>query len=166
MMLKKGIFISCIFIIGVFEGFSQSVKSTFDFAAYYKAFSSEDTALFNQQLVELNPIESEFKPAFVGALLMKKSKSMATIREKLDMFKEGRNMLEGTISKDPENVEYRFLRLATQENAPGFLNYNDDKTEDANFIVSHFQSLDKVTQDFIIEYSRQSETLKTDDLKK
>jgi len=167
MLLRKIMLFLSVFLLWTFGGYSQNYsKSAFDFDAYYKAFSSEDTVLFNEQLSKLESIESKFKPAFAGALLMKKSKSMKTIREKLDMFKEGRDMLEKAIEDNPENVEYRFLRLATQENAPAFLNYNDNKRDDAEFIKFHFQELSESTQNFVMDYAQQSETLKPEDLSK
>jgi len=162
MLLRSVIFL--VFNSITLTGFAQSPDNSFDFDAYYRAFSSEDTILFNQQLMALSKTEGDFKPAFEAALLMKKSKSMATIRQKLDMFREGRDMLENSIKKENNNIEYRFLRLATQENAPGFLNYNDKKEEDAKIIVSNFSSLSKLAQKFIKEYSKVSETLNPEEL--
>lgn len=163
MYLRTGFFIIYCFVLSN-AGFSQSSKEIrFNFDAYYKAFSSDDTVLFNLQLSALKKVEGDFKPAFLGAILMKKSRFMRTIKQKLDMFREGRDLLENSIEKDKQNAEYRFLRLATQENAPGFLNYNDNKKEDAELIISSFKKLPDVAQKFIKEYSSVSHTIKPSD---
>jgi len=143
----------------------KEMQAAFNYDSYYKAFSSEDTLLFNQELVALRPYMGTEKDAFYGAILMKKSKSLPTIKRKLDTFREGRELLETSIKKDPDNIEFRFLRLATQENAPGFLSYNDNKKEDAARIVNSFDQLSPVAQKYIREYARVSESLKTEDLK-
>jgi hypothetical protein len=96
---------------------------------------------------------------------MKKSKSLPTIKRKLDTFKEGRDLLENSIKSDTQNLEFRFLRLATQENAPGFLNYDNNKKEDASIIVTSFGNLPPISRKYIREYARFSETLKPEDLK-
>jgi len=143
----------------------RDMQSSFNYDAYYQAFSSEDTLLFNREIEALLPYSGIEKDAFYGAILMKKSKSLPTIKRKLDTFKEGRDLLENSIKSDPQNLEFRFLRLATQENAPGFLNYDNNKKEDASIIVTSFGNLPPISRKYIREYARFSETLKPEDLK-
>ena len=143
----------------------RDMNSAFNYDAYYHAFSTEDTILFNRQLEALVQYSGIKKDAFYGAILMKKSKSLPTIRLKLDTFKDGRDLLENSIGKDPQNLEFRFLRLATQENAPGFLNYDNNKKEDALLIINSFGDLSTISRKYIREYAKVSGTLKPEDLK-
>ena len=63
---------------------------------------------------------------FTGALLMKKAGFNAPPAIKLHLFKSGHKMLEAAIRNNPENAEFRFLRLIIQEHAPGILGYKND----------------------------------------
>lgn len=142
----------------------SDLKNAYDYSEFYKAFKTEDTILFNQQLKALASLQGIERDAFYGALLMKKSKSLPTIKMKLDNFRDGRELLENSIQQDPSNPEFRFLRLATQENAPSILNYNDHKEEDASFIIASFAKIAPKIQHFIREYATVSEVLKPEDL--
>jgi hypothetical protein len=63
---------------------------------------------------------------------------------KLSYFKEGKNALEDCISKDPENIELRYLRFAIQSNAPTFLNYTSSIEKDKVLLLSSLANLKDV----------------------
>lgn len=48
---------------------------------------------------------------------------------------------ETAVSEYPYNPEIRFLRLSVQQNAPGFLGYNDQIEMDRNFLMSHLDGV-------------------------
>src|SRR5450432_714106 len=130
--------------------------------AFYKAMAENNKALVDSQLSILHSAYYKNKEAFEGALLMKKAGLGGSALSKLHLFKEGRKKLEATISQDPDNAEYRFLRLMIQENAPGFLGYQNDLNKDSEFIRKSYKSLPEAVQHAIAEYNKKSKILKLD----
>ena len=45
---------------------------------------------------------------------------------KYSYFKKGKKALDNAVSKDPNNLEIRFMRYISQEQTPAFLGYNKD----------------------------------------
>jgi hypothetical protein len=74
-------------------------------------------------------------------------------------MKEGKNKLETTISKNPTNIEYYFLRYMIQDNAPSFLGYNSNLESDRKKIISEYKNFDPILKDAIVNYSKISKTL-------
>lgn len=54
--------------------------------------------------------------------------------KKIKDFSKGKNALEKVIQANPENPEFRFIRLAVQLNIPILLNYRDNIKEDTTLI--------------------------------
>ncbi|MGB1314949.1 MAG: hypothetical protein ACPG4Y_02960 [Chitinophagales bacterium] len=100
--------------------------------------------------------ESSVNNAYLGTLLMKKSDFLKDLKTKIATFKKGHQLLEKEISENQSNTEYRFLRLAIQENAPKILKYNTNIEEDALFITKNYYKLNKGLKIIILEYSKQS----------
>lgn len=65
---------------------------------------------------------------------------------KLATFKKGKNNIELAISKEPENVEIRYIRFSVQKNAPSFLGYNSHLKEDKDFLVKNKKN---INSDFV-----------------
>lgn len=59
---------------------------------------------------------------------------------KLEYFSRGKKNLEAAIEMDSKNAEIRFLRFATQANAPNFLEYDNIK-EDKALILEQLPAL-------------------------
>ncbi len=59
---------------------------------------------------------------------------------KLSYFNTGVDFLEKAINKDKSNTELRYMRLLVQLNAPGFLGYTDNISEDINYFVKNLKS--------------------------
>lgn len=143
-----------------------SLAPQLDRLSFYKAFESDSQSQMDKALTSLkNERPSQTRDAYTGALTMKKSQFMSTPKEKAEVFKEGREMLEAIIKKDPSNTEYRFLRLAIQENVPKILKYSGQIAEDKNHIVKNFKSLDVTLKKIIREYAEQSANLSSNELK-
>lgn len=62
--------------------------------------------------------------------------------DKWNFFSKGKTLLQKSVSKAPQNVEIRFLRLAMQSKCPSFLGYSEDIPKDKNFVLQQFKSLD------------------------
>jgi hypothetical protein len=151
-------------LIAIFN-YSFTVNS-FSKKDFYRALSGNSVEKINQEIGILengNPVQSA--DAYKGALYMKKASFPATLNEKLSLFKNGKALLENEIAKQTGNIEFRFLRLIIQENAPGFLAYNNNIQEDKNSIINGFSKLDIELKNIILEYSKQSKILQTSDLK-
>ena len=129
--------------------------------AFYKAMEENNKDLVNAQLKELESEPAEIREAFTGAMLMKKA-SFGGVPPavRLKVFRQGKKLLEGAIQTDPENVEFRFLRLIVQEHAPGALGYRNDIEKDTEYIRKSYKSLPDELQRTIGDYSKKSKFLK------
>jgi hypothetical protein len=135
--------------------------SSINRTAYYKAMQGEDKALVNAQLTALeSATPAQAKDAFLGAMTMKKAGLGGSPTTKLSLFKQGHKMLEEAIKEDPDNAEYRFLRLMIQENAPGILGYKNDTEKDSEYIRKSYKSLPGDVQHAIADYNKKSKLLK------
>jgi hypothetical protein len=57
------------------------------------------------------------------------------VRKKLEYFNNGKSEIEKAVALRPLDAEIRFLRLATQLKAPGFLGYNDEIKNDKTIVI-------------------------------
>jgi hypothetical protein len=131
-----------------------------DRAAYYKAIQQGKKELMDKELALLQSAPPETRQAFSGALIMRKAGTAGSPHQKLKLFRQGHRDLEAAIKKDPENVEYRFLRLIIQEHAPGILGYRDNLEEDSEIIRNNYQKLPAELRKLVEDYSKKSKILK------
>jgi hypothetical protein len=130
---------------------------------FYKAMQENDKALVNAQLTDLKSVTPKnTQDAFMGTLIMKKAGMGGSPITKLHLFKEGHKLLESAILQEPNNAEFRFLRLMIQENAPGILGYKNDEEKDSEFIRKSYKSLPDDLQHAIVDYNKKSKVLKLD----
>ncbi len=132
----------------------------FNKQSLYLALSTDESKRIDQQLTIVRNSQIPEKEAYEGTLLMRKAGLVSGPRRKLNNFRAGKEKLEAAISKDTDNVEYRFLRLLIQENAPGIVNYSSDIDEDLQMIRQHYKNSSPQTQAAIITYSKRSKVLK------
>lgn len=146
---------------------AMSVQAQIDKSTYYKAFASGEEQSIDNALAKLEAQKASPKMnAYKGALTMKKAGFVKGVGGKVKMFKKGAHLLEDEIKSNPQNTEFRFLRLAIQEHAPNILKYNKELDEDKEAIVSGFDKLDAELKGVITDYARDSKILKEADLKK
>lgn len=74
---------------------------------------------------------------YLGGLQTIWANHVFSMMSKLNTFKEGKKNIEEAIKKEPDNVELRFIRLSVQKNAPSFLGYKSNITEDIQFIKNN-----------------------------
>ena len=132
---------------------------------FYSAISSDDTVKINSQLGLFQHSTGVISQAYTGALLMKKSSHEKGAGKKLELFKEGKNLLEQAIKTENQNAEFRFLRLMIQENCPAILNYHDSKKEDAEIVKDYYKNFSPALKQAVTSYSKISETLKPGDFR-
>jgi len=139
---------------------NRKSSSDLNRAAYYKAIESENKALVDAQIAELNTAPADVKNAFLGAMIMRRAGIGGNPASKLKLFKQGHKLLEDAIRHNPNNPEFRFLRLMIQENAPGILGYKNDEQEDSEFIRKSYKSMPEELQKTIADYNKKSKVLK------
>lgn len=144
------------FIISVLLLFASS----FSKADYFDAIAGNDQATMSSMLskVQKATVNTDQK-AYLGAIKMRSSAFKKTPKEKLTSFKSGQKMLEGVIASNTKNVEYRFLRLIVQENAPKVLKYYTKIKEDAKLIKAGYQKLTPAVKQAIVSYAKKSANL-------
>lgn len=79
--------------------------------------------------------------AYRGASSAAAAGSVSGVRSKLQYFNRGKSDLEKAVGLKPLDAEIRFLRLATQVKAPGFLGYTGDIKNDKAIILKTLSSI-------------------------
>lgn len=137
-----------------------------DKADFYVVLESDSESKISAKIATLDKLNtSKDKDAYIGTLTMKHSKFMKTPKEKIAVFRSGKDMLEKSIRSAPNNGEYRFLRLIIQENSPKILKYNSNIEEDIKIIQETFNSLDGLVKKVIKSYASGSKNLSAELLK-
>ncbi|MDR0802780.1 hypothetical protein [Fluviicola sp.] len=137
-----------------------SVHVQLDRKSIYTALAGNSKELVQKQLDGLkNAKESSEVNAFKGTLQMKAAQFQKTAKEKMELFNAGKKMLESEIKLNDGNVEYRFLRLLIQENAPKQLKYNGNISEDVTAIIAGYGKLKEATKAALEAYAKKSASL-------
>ena len=86
---------------------------------------------------------------------------------KFSHFLEGKKILEKAITKDPNNIELRFLRLTSQLNTPSFLGYQGNIAEDKASILNKAKNMNDLDLFHrMYEYSVSAKKLSAEEKKK
>lgn len=138
-----------------------AIQYAFIYKSAYFEVLSESNELEIEKFVELLRQEkkSAEKDAYLGGLFIKKASLEKINKDKMEFFKQGKSLLENAIKTEPQNTEFRFIRLIMQENTPPALKYNKNISEDAAWIKNHYKSTNKQVQKHILAYASQSKTL-------
>jgi hypothetical protein len=75
---------------------------------------------------------------------MLKAKYESNPFTKLSYFNEGKDLIERSILRDPNNIELRYIRFTIQRNLPGFLNYDQDIFRDSITVAKQVRYLKDV----------------------
>lgn len=150
-------FLTVIFLTAL----TLNVQAQLDRKAVYTALASDSKEVVQKQLEGVQGLkESSEVKAFKGALQMKAAQFQKTAKDKMNLFNAGKKLLESEIKSNDGNVEYRFLRLLIQENAPKQLKYNGNIEEDALNIAAGYSKLKESTKAAIESYAKKSASLK------
>ena len=141
--------------------FSLNANAQLDRKAIYNALAGDSKELVQKQLDGIeNMKESSEVKAFKGALQMKAAQFQKTAKDKMTLFNSGKKVLESEIKSNDGNVEYRFLRLLIQENAPKQLKYNGKIEEDAAAVIVGYSKLKESAKTAVESYAKKSASLK------
>lgn len=132
---------------------------SFDKAGFYSVMASGKIAAVDSELAIVEAATVAEKEAYEGALLMRKAGLLRWPREKLVTFRSGAVKLERSLARDSANVEYHFLRLMIQEQAPAVVHYNKDRERDSRMVIRAFPRLPPVLQNAIRNYCPYSRML-------
>jgi hypothetical protein len=138
-------------------------QQKFEKAAFYAVMDTGDVTALNNQIEIVKASSLSNKEGYEGALLMRKAGKVRGPKKKLGFFKEGRIKLETAILADTDNTEFRFLRLAIEENAPKIVKYRNDIEKDKLVIQKNFKTLPQSVQHAIINYCKKSKVLHAED---
>jgi hypothetical protein len=108
---------------------------------YFNMRNDDCNALTLARKFDKTPPGSALLMGYHGASLAAAPVCINNPVKKLSYFKKGRQLLDEAVKKDPGNIEIRFLRFATQNNAPGFLGYNDNLDDDKTFIIKNIRKI-------------------------
>ena len=125
----------------------------------YKNAGQDDSKIeaFENLVKDITTEDNPVLVGYKGASLTLKAKLEKTIKDKKDLFVQGKGIIEYAIQKDPESVELRFIRLGIQENTPKLLKYKDNIEEDKNFILKNYNTISsKDLKRHISDYIKQS----------
>ena len=137
-----------------------SAVNSFSKSTFFETISNGTTKEVSSMLATLeNMTQSNERDAYLGAIKMKRASQLTSLTEKTKMFKSGKTLLEIAISLDHTNVEYRFLRLIIQENAPSVLGYSDCIAADAKKIKAGYKALPESVKNAVIAYAKTSDKL-------
>lgn len=132
---------------------------------YYQSLSSNKKKVIDEQIKILEQLSTSSQTrAYYGAILMKRSSYEDIVKNKIAMFRKGHDLLEKEIDAFPENIEYRFLRLAVQENAPNILGYHTDLKFDKSIIIKQYEGLSNTLKSHILNYCKSSKILSSEEL--
>jgi len=126
---------------------------------YVKASeSSENVALLSKKLENVSSSSNPILVGYKAASLTLQAKHLKGAKNKKVKFKEGAGMLEDVLSKFPNRIELRLIRLSIQENTPKLLKYKGNITEDKAFILNNFSETEsKELKKHILGYVLQSD---------
>jgi hypothetical protein len=109
--------------------------------SYYLAVESEENLKeFENILINFsNPNNTIL--GYIGMSFMLKAKYAWLPNDKWEYFNKGKKFLESSISKDPNNIELKFMRFCIQNSTPSFLGYNKNLESDKTDIFKSFAAI-------------------------
>ncbi len=131
----------------------------FDRTALYAAMKASQIDDVVAALTDLQKSNLPDKLAFEGALMMKKAALLSKPKDKLNTFKAGREKLETAIQNNPDNIEYKLLRIMIQENAPKIVRYRNELQKDGDLVNAAYKKLPAAAQLAASDYSKNSKVL-------
>lgn len=118
--------------------------------SYPTASANEKNAQAFHELVSRANTDDAVMQAYKGAAETLLSKFARKVGEKISHMKAGADLIDDAVSRDPDNIEIRMVRLSVQENVPRIVNYRKNRDEDKAAILAQYEKSGPVK-----EYIRQ-----------
>jgi hypothetical protein len=119
------------------------VKKAPDFVAEYHELDAKKAEL--TYIANYKNSKEVSIQGYVVSLQMKQAKYKTMPWSKLKVFNTNKNKLEELISKNPNNVHLRYVRLVIQENTPNILGYTSSIKKDKQFLKEVLQKKDSIS---------------------
>lgn len=119
---------------------------------FYEAVESEEKleeleTFFKSKFSEKALIYHPILLAYTGAIDALKAKHALNPFTKFSKVISSLNILERAVSREPNNLEIRFIRFSILHNLPGFLGYTKERIEDISVIVDQLEKKDYTLYD-------------------
>lgn len=119
---------------------------------FYEAVESEEKLeelekFFNKNFTERALIYHPILLAYTGAIDALKAKHAFNPFTKFSKVVSSLNILERAVSREPNNLEIRFIRFSILHNLPGFLGYSKERNDDICVIVDQLEKKDYILYD-------------------
>jgi hypothetical protein len=141
----------------------ETVRSLF----YEASVNKSAAAKFLKALSVVDKNSSPVLLCYKGVAEMMQAKHVFNPFNKLAKFKTGKSMIEESISRDPDDLELRFLRFSIQSNLPGFLGYDAQIPGDKKKLINGYNRIKDVElRRRVVNYLSTSKYCTVDELKK
>lgn len=141
-MIRFVFLFALVFFSATIQSIAQQVKIEIIRDHFFLINKTEDGAVKLFKLLEKENLSKDaVLLAYRGASMAASAGSATGVRKKLEYFTHGKSELEKAVGMKPLDAEIRFLRFATQMNAPGFLGYNGDIKKDKALMIQTFASI-------------------------
>ncbi|MCE2928165.1 MAG: hypothetical protein LW817_00865 [Candidatus Caenarcaniphilales bacterium] len=117
--------------------FCQSINAQNQASMLSLYTHAADSKSLSEQFTKRAASESK---AYQAVAMMISAKFGINPISKYRKFSQGRKSLEAAIKSEPNNLEYRYLRLAMQLNVPKILAYRDSIEEDTDMLKAALKS--------------------------
>jgi hypothetical protein len=151
------------FLLGVVFVIMVALRQT-DVSVLRKYFyaSATDKEMSAEFLKLTNGMSLDGRPMFLGFRAM--ALMLACNHEqnpfaKLNLFKEGKKLLEMAIQRDPDNPELIFFRFSTQTNIPPILGYRSNISSDKVELINYLKEDTKAKKSDQVLYNKIKEYL-------
>ena len=141
----------------------ETVRNLF----YEASVNKSAAAKFQKALSVVDKNSSPVLLCYKGVAEMMQAKHVFSPFIKLAKFKNGKSMIEESISRDPDDLELRFLRFSIQSNLPAFLNYDSQIPGDKKKLINGYSRIKDVElRRRVVDYLSTSKYCTVDELKK
>jgi len=137
-------FIFLLFYIISTTTFAQTISSDALRRSYQQVNTDSVTCAKLYKKIATSTDSDNIIVAYRGAITASMANHSKDKKEKLNLFNNGKKLLEQSIANDSTNIETRFLRFTIQCNTPKALNYNKQLKTDKDFILKHYANVSNI----------------------
>lgn len=146
----------CISFACLFQVSTSDLSKSFQQAS----LSAENAQSFYEKAIA---ITDESANIYKGAALVTLAKFEKKIKQKKELVKEGALLIEAAIEKEPQNVEFRLVRLIIQENIPRIVGYHQNVDSDKTMVVEQYEKQHTALKNWIKSYAEESKAFTDED---